>query len=1461
MFFWCFVVFTISKTHNYSNTKEVLYVKIAYFCDIKAIVMFKLLAIRPLEGCAPHIQKCLKTGMMYYLCNDYIIEPNSHIRRRSKNIEPLEENFFSVPFTNDYNNKKDDKKTMPPTVSVSAIVGKNGDGKSTLVELMMRLINNCAISYKLCVSSDNFNEKNNDNAEVHYNLRKVTGVKAELYYMVDKVVYRMAEEKDDEKKEERTRIWRIADLKEESMPWKIIPNEIQSIDDDPKCFFFTIVSNYSHYAYNVDDYENEWEVLGGEKDDNEKCWLHYIFHKYDGYLAPITLLPSRDRGNIDINTEKTLSKQRLLSLFLDADNPSDNPLSFRRVNGKDANILQLTEVAESKLQKKSIVEYFEKTKGDDKFVDLLDNIDLLEDEMIKKSLFYTSENVVLGYNSLVEYILSRFVKPIDRIINQDNDFVSFADGIVRWFNSMNKNGKTKKDGDIIAVIKKYENLFNNNDTYIQITECNHEAKKRIENGEYELALDQYRKALDISRSKLGEVHIFTAMIYNDIAVLYEQLGKYEEAVEYYNKALEIKKSPLTNDILTVAKTYINLAGTYRAKNDNPTALECCQDALRIMEPLIDVNPLLLAKAYNNTALVHEDLGNYDEALKFYYKALNCRTSLLGKDHTDVASTYYNIARVHKLNGKVDDALENYKNALKTSQKILGEYHLDTAKIYNNMAAIYEAKDEYGEARRYYNRVIEIKEKVLSSQHIDTAFSYDNLARVYEDIGELEEALKLYSKSLGIKQEILGINHVEIAISYSNLARVHYGKNELAKSLMDYDNALNIIKKTHNSSYIATTYNNAAGVCVVNGYKTYHKAERYFKEAEKKREATLGKNHSDTATTYNNMGLLYLKMHYYAKANDYFSKAFEIRKKLDGKDRLNASATCNNMAILYKAQDNHDKALKYYKEALKIQGNSGTENLDTAMYYSKIGWEYYFSDKRIKALEFFLHVLKIRKKILGAEHPDTVKYYKVIAGLYMEIGDYDKALDYHKLALGKNGFDIDNKKLDADSIQSMVQGVHYDKDLDQYENDELIKQLKPENKQNEYHSEKEKMDKIWEINHEMERIVKKIKKQELINIDKYKFLKIINAAQLGRLDTLFRIIKAYNSASKEVIKKIDIKIVTKDYSKLSLKEKCQHYIIYKICSIISKYPQYQKAQKKDSDESIREFGTALEGCVQDILNDNHSHITRKLRQVKNFMDEGFRNNSGLYHRLVPLEEKENEPLLVKIDKLKEHYNGKSISLDNLPPPIYNWDVLFQKKEDPNCIIEFNSFSSGEKQLIYSTGAIIYHLQNLANSSSRVKYYNVNLIMEEIELYYHPEYQRLYFNRLLDLIKRAKLENIQNINFVFVTHSPFILSDIPKCNVLFLKEGVPDDEMQENTFGANIHSLLKHGFFMPNLPIGEFAYEKINNLFKKLNSGDFTNNNDEKRKEELAAIYQQILLVGEPFLRNQLLLLYNAFKGSK
>ena len=177
------------------------------------------------------------------------------------------------------------------------------------------------------------------------------------------------------------------------------------------------------------------------------------------------------------------------------------------------------------------------------------------------------------------------------------------------------------------------------------------------------------------------------------------------------------------------------------------------------------------------------------------------------------------------------------------------------------------------------------------------------------------------------------------------------------------------------------------------------------------------------------------------------------------------------------------------------------------------------------------------------------------------------------------------------------------------------------------------------------------------------------------------------------------------------------------------------------------------------------------------------------------------------------------------------------------------------MLNNIGALIYHLRNIDSVTDSGRLYtSVNIILEEIELYFHPEYQRKIVKTLIEKLASLTFNHIKKVNITFVTHSPFILSDIPLCNVLFLQEGKPATEkMQENTFGSNIHGLLKNGFFLPSLPIGEFAYDKINELFERLNKYKF----DPSDREQKEWFYSSIMRVGEPYLRGELMKLYNMY----
>ena len=187
------------------------------------------------------------------------------------------------------------------------------------------------------------------------------------------------------------------------------------------------------------------------------------------------------------------------------------------------------------------------------------------------------------------------------------------------------------------------------------------------------------------------------------------------------------------------------------------------------------------------------------------------------------------------------------------------------------------------------------------------------------------------------------------------------------------------------------------------------------------------------------------------------------------------------------------------------------------------------------------------------------------------------------------------------------------------------------------------------------------------------------------------------------------------------------------------------------------------------------------------------------------------------------------------------------------------SSGERQMLYSLSYIFYHIKNIASIKEDGKrvvgYHHVNLIFDEAELYYHPEYQRQYVTRLLEHLAMCNINrtNIRSINIMIITHSPFILSDLPETNILFLRKG--DDEKEDvpqKTLGANIYDLLKSGFFL-DYAIGDVAQRKLQEIMDVYYNleGDAQKDAFEKRKKEFKFTIEHL---GEDYLRRNFMHMY-------
>lgn len=185
-----------------------------------------------------------------------------------------------------------------PQISVNCIIGMNGAGKSSLLDIIYRIINNFSVRM---LGNRKLETKGRELSYAH-------GVDADLYYISEGKQYRISCRKN-------RLYWFVQNEDGNSFEHVSIKNA-----NDPKPllrdFFYTISTNYSLYAFNKEEYipDNLVEKIGDNAINGE--WLDGLFHKNDGYFTPIVITPYRNNGNIDIEKENRLAAQRVMALSL-----------------------------------------------------------------------------------------------------------------------------------------------------------------------------------------------------------------------------------------------------------------------------------------------------------------------------------------------------------------------------------------------------------------------------------------------------------------------------------------------------------------------------------------------------------------------------------------------------------------------------------------------------------------------------------------------------------------------------------------------------------------------------------------------------------------------------------------------------------------------------------------------------------------------------------------------------------------------------------------------------------------------------------------------------------------------------------------------------------------------------------------------------------------------------------------
>ncbi|GAB6496543.1 AAA family ATPase [Bacillus paranthracis] len=262
-------------------------------------------------------------------------------------------------------------------------------------------------------------------------------------------------------------------------------------------------------------------------------------------------------------------------------------------------------------------------------------------------------------------------------------------------------------------------------------------------------------------------------------------------------------------------------------------------------------------------------------------------------------------------------------------------------------------------------------------------------------------------------------------------------------------------------------------------------------------------------------------------------------------------------------------------------------------------------------------------------------------------------------------------------------------------------------------------------------------------------------------------------------------------------------------------------------------------ILDILNNNdntnYSHL--------------FEWNDFKYSEIISLLEKVDENCYSKKFIVDSIFNGQD--KNTILKLIEFFDGTNEIRDIFPLKIEFLNLSSGELQFIKQFSNLSKAI-NIARLNKRFE--NIIILLDEPDANFHPEWSRRFIDNLIDMLNSEKFENKIKFQIIITTHSPFMISDIPKqyitCIDVIEKNGIMNRLVSKAEFGlmSNFYDLIKNNFFMEQ-PIGAYASKFFKEIISDINDLDVLNVED--CKKEFFNIEQKIELIDDQIIKSKLL----------
>lgn len=285
-------------------------------------------------------------------------------------------------------------------------------------------------------------------------------------------------------------------------------------------------------------------------------------------------------------------------------------------------------------------------------------------------------------------------------------------------------------------------------------------------------------------------------------------------------------------------------------------------------------------------------------------------------------------------------------------------------------------------------------------------------------------------------------------------------------------------------------------------------------------------------------------------------------------------------------------------------------------------------------------------------------------------------------------------------------------------------------------------------------------------------------------------------------------------------------------------EIKKCEKRVEYETMGEINPYDEGCK---IANRYKQFLYKIKRKYNLKELTWASQSDNYF-YVPFQVKPSNDTHTLNQTLKEFYDDYRAVVKNVDFLQFEWGLSSGEIALLNLYVKFNRVKKSirnEKKY--------FNEEQFSLSENNI---NVFLLIDEADMLLHPQWQQDYIKNIVNGIKLFFSE-MQGVHVILSSHSPIMLSDIPRQNLIYLQKEkkhhlttvVPRVKRHE-TFGANIFRLFRDTFFLEGAGIGTFAVDKMQEIIDMIHQLQV-----DISEERVSEIQKYISAIGDPYIRQR------------